>query len=147
VRDDGIATTVMLGLSGFRVLAMSEHDSEFEQAVRTTAEEGWCLWFTDIADREIADLLRLARTLDAWREELLAYFDTGGVSNGPTEAINELIKKIKRVGHGYRNFANYRLPAPPAAAQRHHLAHSSCHPDQRAITTLNCVEPLIRASR
>jgi hypothetical protein len=40
-------------------------------------------------------LLRLARTLDAWREELLAYFDTGGVSNGPTEAINGLIKKIK----------------------------------------------------
>jgi transposase len=41
--------------------------------------------------------------------KLLAYFDTGGVSNGPTEAINWLFKKIKRVGHGYRNFANYRL--------------------------------------
>jgi transposase len=43
------------------------------------------------------------------REELLAYFDTDGVSNGPTEAMNGLIKKIKRIGHGYRNFANYRL--------------------------------------
>ena len=53
--------------------------------------------------------VRLARTLDAWRDELLAYFDTGGVSNGPTEAVNALIKKIKRVGHGYRNFDNYRL--------------------------------------
>jgi hypothetical protein len=31
------------------------------------------------------------------------------VSNGPTEAINLLIKKIKRVGHGFRNFTNYRL--------------------------------------
>jgi hypothetical protein len=31
------------------------------------------------------------------------------VSNGPTEAINLLIKKIKRVGHGFRNFDNYRL--------------------------------------
>ena len=28
---------------------------------------------------------------------------------GPTEAINLLIKKIKRVGHGFRNFTNYRL--------------------------------------
>jgi hypothetical protein len=28
----------------------------------------------------------------------LAYFDTGGVSNGPAEAINLLIKKIKRAG-------------------------------------------------
>ena len=31
------------------------------------------------------------------------------MSNGPTEAINGLIKKVKRVGHGYRNFDNYRL--------------------------------------
>jgi Transposase len=33
----------------------------------------------------------------------------GGCSNGPTEAVNLLIKKLKRVGHGFRNFANYRL--------------------------------------
>jgi hypothetical protein len=38
-------------------------------------------------------LQRLGRTLRAWRTELLAYFDTGGASNGPTEAINLLISK------------------------------------------------------
>ena len=27
----------------------------------------------------------------------------------PTEAVNLLIKKVKRVGHGFRNFANYQL--------------------------------------
>ena len=58
---------------------------------------------------DIPELLRLARTLDAWTEELLAYFTTGGISNGPTEAINLLIKRIKRVGFGFRNFDNYRL--------------------------------------
>jgi transposase len=58
---------------------------------------------------DVPELLRLARTLDAWSEELLAYFTTGGVSNGPTEAINLLIKRIKRVGFGFRNFRNYRL--------------------------------------
>jgi hypothetical protein len=47
---------------------------------------------------DVPELLRLAHTLDAWQEELLAYFTTGGVSNGPTEAINLLIKRIKRIG-------------------------------------------------
>jgi transposase len=66
-------------------------------------------WLTYCADAQIPELTRLARTIDSWRPELLAYFDTAGVSNGPTEAINLLIKKIKRVGHGFRNFDNYRL--------------------------------------
>ena len=35
--------------------------------------------------------------------------NTGRISNGPTEAVNLLIKKILRVGHGFRNFHNYRL--------------------------------------
>jgi hypothetical protein len=38
-----------------------------------------------------------------------AWHATDGCSNGPTEAINLLIQKVKRVGHGFRNFANYRL--------------------------------------
>jgi transposase len=45
----------------------------------------------------------------AWQTEILAWHRTAGCSNGPTEAINLLIKKVKRVGHGFRNFANYRL--------------------------------------
>ena len=52
---------------------------------------------------------RLARTVRAWEAEILAFHATGGCSNGPTEAVNLLIKKVKRVGHGFRNFANYRL--------------------------------------
>jgi transposase len=40
---------------------------------------------------------------------VLAFHTTGGCSNGPTEALNLLIKKVKRVGHGFRNLANYRL--------------------------------------
>jgi transposase len=64
------------------------------------------------ARSDVPELLRLARTLDGWTGELLAYWTpTGkrGVSNGPTEATNALIKKVKRVGHGFRNFDNYRL--------------------------------------
>ncbi len=64
------------------------------------------------ARADVAELTRLGRPLDAWRHELLAYWTpTGrrGVSNGPTEAVNALIKKVKRVGHGFRNLHNYRL--------------------------------------
>jgi transposase len=57
----------------------------------------------------VAELSRLARTVRAWQTEILAWHQTTGCSNGPTEAINLLIKKVKRVGHGFRNFANYRL--------------------------------------
>jgi transposase len=58
---------------------------------------------------QLLELSRLARTVRAWQTEILAWHQTAGCSNGPTEAINLLIKKVKRVGHGFRNFANYRL--------------------------------------
>jgi transposase len=57
----------------------------------------------------VPELSRLTRTVRAWEAEILAFHTTGGCSNGPTEALNLLIKKVKRVGHGFRNFANYRL--------------------------------------
>jgi transposase len=58
---------------------------------------------------QVAELSRLARTVRAWQTEILAWHLTAGCSNGPTEAINLLIKQVKRVGHGFRNFDNYRL--------------------------------------
>jgi Transposase len=57
----------------------------------------------------VPELERLGRTISAWEEQLLVYFSTGGVSNGPTAAVNLLVKRIKRAGFGFRNFANYRL--------------------------------------
>jgi transposase len=58
---------------------------------------------------QVAELSRLARTIRVWEAEILAFHATGGCSNGPTEAVNLLINKVERVGHGFRNFANYRL--------------------------------------
>lgn len=57
----------------------------------------------------VPEIARLGRVLRSWRVEWLAYFDTSGASNGPTEAMNLLIEKIRRIGHGFRNFDNYRL--------------------------------------
>jgi transposase len=58
---------------------------------------------------QVPELSRLARTVRAWEVEILAFHATSGCSNGLTDAVNLLIKKVKRVGHGFRNFANYRL--------------------------------------
>jgi transposase len=58
---------------------------------------------------QVPELSRLAGTVRVWEAEILAWHATGGCSNGPTEAVNLLIKKVKRVGHGFRNFTNYRL--------------------------------------
>jgi len=69
---------------------------------RLTVFYQWC------AQAEVPELTRLAKTIAAWQDEVLAYHHTG-LSNGPTEAMNLLVKKIKRVGHGFRNFDNYRL--------------------------------------
>jgi len=58
---------------------------------------------------QVRELCRLARTVRAWEAEMLAWHATDGCSNGPTEAVNLLTGKVERVGHGFRNFANYRL--------------------------------------
>jgi transposase len=57
----------------------------------------------------VPETARLARTIKRWETEILAWHTTGGASNGPTEAVNLLIKKVQRTGHGFRNFTNYRL--------------------------------------
>jgi len=62
----------------------------------------------DLADSLVPELRGMARTLRRWRGQILAWHTTGA-SNGPAEAVNLLIKKIKRVGHGFRRFAHYRL--------------------------------------
>ena len=56
----------------------------------------------------VPELHRLAKTMSRWRTEILAHHRSGA-SNGPTEAVNLLIKKVLRVAHGFRNFDNYRL--------------------------------------
>jgi hypothetical protein len=53
----------------------------------------------------------MALIMDAIQGKLLPWHRTG-LSNGPTEATNLLIKKIQRVGHGFRNFGNCRLRLP-----------------------------------
>jgi transposase len=54
------------------------------------------------------EIERLGRTIKTWFDKI-ANYHLAKVSNGPTEALNNLIKRIKPVGFGFRNFENYRI--------------------------------------
>ena len=73
------------------------------------ASDALTLLYTWADTSGIRELRRFAATVRRWQPEVLAYFTTGGASNGPTEAVNLTIKQIKRVGRGFTNLDNYRL--------------------------------------
>ncbi len=54
------------------------------------------------------EVRQLGRTITRWRNEIAAWHQAH-VSNGPTEAVNNLIKRVKRVAFGFTSFRNYRI--------------------------------------
>ena len=56
------------------------------------------------------EIQKFGRTLKKWFDKIVNFHLTR-LSNGPTESINNLIKRIKRIGFGFRNFENYRIRA------------------------------------
>jgi len=75
-------------------------------------EETAGAWIDDLivsmAASPTLEVRSLGRTLERWRIEIIAWHRTH-VSNGPTEAMNNLAKRIKRVAFGFRSFRNYRV--------------------------------------
>jgi transposase len=63
----------------------------------------------DLQDPELPEEARsLGRTLLRWKHQIAAWHEAH-VTNAPTEAANNLIKRVKRVAFGFRSFRNYRL--------------------------------------
>ena len=56
------------------------------------------------------EIIKLGRTIGKWFDKICNYH-LARISNGPTEALNNLIKRIKRIGYGFTNFNNYRIRA------------------------------------
>jgi len=52
----------------------------------------------------------LGRTLTRWRDQIVAWHRSH-VSNGPTEAANNLIKRVNRAAFGFSSFRNFRVRA------------------------------------
>jgi transposase len=65
----------------------------------------------DLQDKDYpAEARSLGRTLIRWRHQIAAWH-RAHVSNGPTEAANNLIKRVKRAAFGFTSFRNYRIRA------------------------------------
>ena len=65
----------------------------------------------DLQDRSLPpEIQRLGRTIGRWATQITNWH-LSAVTNGPTEVLNNLIKRIKRIAFGFRNFANYRIRA------------------------------------
>ena len=55
------------------------------------------------------EVLRLGRTIRRWRHQIVAWHRSH-VSNGPTEAINNLVKRVKRAVDAERLAENSSAP-------------------------------------
>ena len=104
------------------LLAFGDPDGEVSEALQAKENvrdlytlwgqpELAAMWIDAIIDdakiSDVPEIRGLGRTLKQWRTPILAWHTTGA-SNGPTEGLNSIIKKIKRVAAGFTNFALYR---------------------------------------
>ena len=55
----------------------------------------------------LSELVTLGRTLTKRAEDVLAFFDLPGTSNGPTEAINGRLEHLRGSALGFRNLTHY----------------------------------------
>ena len=64
-------------------------------------------FYTHCADSEIAQLRRLAWTVNAWQPSVIEGLMTG-ISNGRTEGYNRIVKHVGRIAFGFRNTGNQK---------------------------------------
>jgi transposase len=93
---------------------MAWHAKEVVRQIYTHTDADLAVEFVERLGHDLQDIScppevhSLGRTLLRWREEIAAWH-SAHVSNGPTEAINNLVKRVKRVAFGIVNLRNYRI--------------------------------------
>jgi len=92
------------------------HAKEVVRSIYEHRDPDLAVEFVDRLGRDLQDpdhppeANAMGRTLIRWRDQIAAWH-RAHVSNGPTEAVNNLVKRVKRVAFGLTNFANYRIRA------------------------------------
>jgi hypothetical protein len=57
-----------------------------------------------------SELRKLGKTITYWFEKIMAFHEIR-ITNGPTEGLNNLITRVKRVAFGFTTFDTYRIRA------------------------------------
>ena len=88
------------------------------------AEIALRIWIWRARRSGIAELEKLATTIADHLGGILAIFGSGGMSNGPNEAINGLIQAAKARARGFRTLENMIAITYPVAGKLRHLPPS-----------------------
>ncbi|WP_103062545.1 ISL3 family transposase [Actinomyces qiguomingii] len=87
-------------MAAYRAKAPAQGKTLMEKVMQTLT--------TGVPDA-LEELKSLGKTLAQRREDILAYFDHRGTSNGPTEAVNGRLEHLRGIALGFRNLTNYTI--------------------------------------
>ena len=93
---------------------MAWHAKEVVRSIYDHTDAELAEQFVDRLGHDLQDescppeVRQMGRTILRWRDQIVAWH-RAHVSNGPTEAVNNLIKRVKRVAFGFKRFRNYRI--------------------------------------
>jgi transposase len=92
------------------------------------------IFYDHCARSQVPELERLAGTIARWEVPILRRHRTR-LTNAATEGTNLVIKNVKCLGFGFRNFDNHRLGLLlRCGAPRHHRLVASIRPRQPRIS-------------
>jgi transposase len=95
---------------------MAWHAKEVVRAIYSHTDPAVAAEFVERLGHDLQDescpieIRRVGRTLLRWQNQIVNWHHAHA-TNAPTEAMNNLIKRIKRVAFGFRKFAYYRVRA------------------------------------
>ena len=84
-------------------------------------------FYLHCADSGVAQLRRLAWTVHAWQNSIIAGLHTG-ISNGRTEGYNRIVKHIGRIAFGFRNQDNQKRRVRYACTRKSRASTSHAKP-------------------
>lgn len=101
--DDHLEVEATWGIYQRMISAYRDTDRQAGRALMTQLIEG----LSSGVPRALSEIITLGRTLKKRADDVLAYFDRTGTSNGPTEAINGRLEHLRGSALGFRNLTNY----------------------------------------